>query len=147
MRHSTFQPNHILRWDVSTCKYVPPSLAAIFWAALPVFVQWLSPSPWSRGRNSRGEWGECIFLFYLLNIITPLCLLKEVGQKVKKRLRKKVKPFFSTLNPTSLNLVLDLQTFPGNFYGKRQQICFSSVKIFPFFCPGPRPSWHSIKLL
>ena len=81
--------------------------------------------------------GRMHYLFYLLNIITPLCLLKEVGQKVKKRLRKKVKPFFSTLNPTSLNLVLDLQTFPGNFYGKRQQICFSSVKIFHFSVRGP----------
>ena len=88
--------------------------------------------------ETQGENGRHLhYFFYLLNTITPLCSLNEVGQKVKKKAEKKVRPFFSTLNPISLNLVLDLQTFPGHFYGKRQQICFSSVKIFHFSVQGP----------
>ena len=49
-------------------------------------------------------------------------------------------PFFSTLNPTSLNSFLDFHTFSRSFLWLKTAKKLSSVKIFPFFCFGPRPS-------
>ena len=49
-------------------------------------------------------------------------------------------PFFSTLNPTSLNSFLDFHTFSRSFLWLKTAKKLSSVKIFPFFCLGPRPT-------
>ena len=49
-------------------------------------------------------------------------------------------PFFSTLNPTSLNSFLDFHTFSRSFLWLKTAKKLSSVKIFPFFCLGPRPN-------
>ena len=56
-------------------------------------------------------------------------------------------PFFSTLNPTSLNSFLDFHTFSRSFLWLKTAKKLSSVKIFPFFCLGPRPIVHFLPLL
>ena len=52
-------------------------------------------------------------------------------------------PFFSTLNPNSLNSFLDFHTFSRSFLWLKTAKKLSSVKIFPFFCLGPRPNAHT----
>merc|ERR1711971_98399 len=47
-------------------------------------------------------------------------------------------PFFSTLSPTSLDSFLDFHTFSRSFLWLETAKKLGSVKIFPFFCLGPK---------
>ena len=96
----------------------------------PLFT--IQPSPQNPQKDTLGTrigpwkviFGHFVFFWYFY-LIFPL-----------------VRAIFSILNPTSLNSFLDFHTFSRSFLWLKTAKKLSSIKIFPFFCLGPRPTVH-----